>query len=221
MNTCGCDITLGRLKLSFKVIMKVINLLGSDFTNACQKLKAKVTDVYEPDLVIGVATGGAVVLEHMGFESDKKTVIIKRQRPFTKVKRNIKLEVWLPYFPRWVNDIIRELELRFNEYCFNKNNRKLNDKKSELIILQGSVEDFVGAKRILMVDDSVDSGATLTECIDFVRSHLSPDAEIRTASINVTFKNPVIPPTYTLYPRTIIRYPWASDVRGNNEKNSL
>ncbi len=201
--------------------MKVINLLGPDFGNACERLKFKVAESYEPDLVIGIATGGAVVVDNMKYGNEKKIVIIKRQRPFTKVKKKVKLEVWLPYLPQWLNNIIRRLELNFNEYCFNKKDRKINEKKSELLILKGSIEDFSEAKKILMVDDSVDSGATLTECIDFIRPFIKADAEIRTASLNVTFKNPVIPPTYTLYPQAIIRYPWASDVRGNNEKNSI
>lgn len=201
--------------------MKVISLLGSDFSDACQKLKVKVTEVYEPDLVVGIATGGAIVVEKMKFDADKKIVIIKRQRPFTKTKKKIKLEVWLPLIPRWVNNIIRVLELKFNEYRFNKNRANANNKKSELLILEGSVEDISAANKILLVDDSVDSGGTFKECIDFINQHVKPGAELRTSSINVTFDNPLVQPTYTLYQKIIVRYPWASDVRGNNEKNSL
>lgn len=201
--------------------MKVISLLGSDFSDACQKLKVKVTEDYEPDLVIGIATGGAVVVEQMKFATDKKIVIIKRQRPFTKTKKKIKLEVWLPLLPRWVNNIIRVMELKFNEYRFNKSRGGISNKKSELLILKGSVEDITVANKILLVDDSVDSGATFKECVDFIKQYANVHAELRTSSINVTFDNPLVQPTYTLYQRIIVRYPWASDVRGNDEKNSL
>lgn len=109
--------------------MKIINLLGLDFTEACQNLKIKATEVYDPDLIIGIATGGAVVVTHMCFDNDKKIVIIKRQRPFTKAKKQIKLEVWLPYIPRSINNIIRVLELKFNEYRFNKKRHQTDNKK--------------------------------------------------------------------------------------------
>ncbi|HDS8992547.1 TPA: phosphoribosyltransferase family protein [Klebsiella pneumoniae] len=200
--------------------MKIIDLLDAEFIVACNDLKLKVFGDYKPDLIVGIATGGAVVVDHMGLTDDKKIVIIKRQRPFTKTKNKIKLKNWLPYFPFWLSNIIRRLELSFNEYRFyNSSNRKTL--KGDVHFLKGSPDSFLDARKILLVDDSIDSGVTLKECLNFINQYISSETEVRTSSINVTFRKPIIMPDYTLYSRTIVRYPWASDVRLKNEKNSL
>lgn len=69
--------------------------------------------------------------------------------------------------------------------------------------------------RILVVDDAVDSGATLRTVIATIRSTW-PDAEIRSAVLTVTRSRPLILPDYTLYPRgTLLRFPWSLDAAQN------
>lgn len=41
--------------------MKVVSLLGSAFAESCRLLAQKISKDYNPDLVIGVLTGGGYV----------------------------------------------------------------------------------------------------------------------------------------------------------------
>lgn len=67
------------------------------------------------------------------------------------------------------------------------------------------------AQNILIVDDAVDSGATLLAVVEAVRIDM-PGAEVRSAVITQTTPSPVITPDYTLYNnRTLIRFPWSMD----------
>ncbi|HBQ8591393.1 TPA: hypothetical protein U5G31_005092 [Klebsiella pneumoniae] len=192
--------------------MKIVNLLGNDFDDACRRLHDHIEEKYHPELIIGIATGGAVVVEKMKYQEDRNILIIKKQRPFTKTKNKMKFDSWLPYLPEWINNILRLAELSFNEYRFNKKGIIDND-STGIEILKGNVEDIFKAKKILIVDDSVDSGATLKNCVQFIGGIMQTGTEIKTASLNVTFKKPAIFPTFLLYNRTIVRYPWANDVR--------
>src|SRR5262249_37953779 len=58
---------------------------------------------------------------------------------------------------------------------------------------------------LLVVDDAVDSGATLARIIEAVRS-LAPAADIRSAAIAVTTERPRVEPTYALY-HQLCRFP--------------
>jgi len=192
--------------------MEFINLFGNDFDNACKELRILVEKTYHPDMIVGIATGGAVVLSKMGYENDIKTLVIKKQRPFTRTKEKYKFHSWLPYLPEKINNLLRMIELGFNEYQFNKSTIK-NKNSDKVVILSGNIDELYESKKILIVDDSVDSGSTLKSCMEYICTKVPETAEIRTASINVTFKYPEITPTYSLYNRTIVRYPWANDVR--------
>ena len=191
--------------------MKIINLLGNDFDSGCRRLREYIEESYQPELIIGIATGGAIVVEKMDYPSDRNILIIKKQRPFTKAKNTMRFHSWLPYFPEWVNNLLRLVELRFNEYQFNKKGIKKNN--TDIEIIEGDINDIKSAKKILIVDDSVDSGATLKYCVDFISNIMQAGTELKTASINVTFRKPAMFPTFLLYNQTIVRYPWANDVK--------
>ena len=87
--------------------------------------------------------------------------------------------------------------------------RKVNIGKARKVILP----ELRGFRSILIVDDAVDSGKTLKTIVDEVRKKYLT-AEIKTAVITVTTKQPIILPDYYLfYNHTLIRFPWSADSR--------
>ena len=80
----------------------------------------------------------------------------------------------------------------------------------ELALLDDWLREAGPNPRIVVVDDAVDTGATLARVLDAV-AHRAPDAEIRSAVITVTTERPWATPRYTLYRRQLCRFPWSLD----------
>lgn len=70
----------------------------------------------------------------------------------------------------------------------------------------------IDAKTILVVDDAVDSGATMQAVVGAVKK-ANPAAHVVTAAVVVTTKTPVVRPDFHLYDKVLIRFPWAHDYR--------
>lgn len=69
-----------------------------------------------------------------------------------------------------------------------------------------------GARRILIVDDAVDSGESMKKVVETVRG-LNPRASVRTAAITLTTPAPAVSPDYYLYNQVLVRFPWSKDYR--------
>jgi hypoxanthine-guanine phosphoribosyltransferase len=78
---------------------------------------------------------------------------------------------------------------------------------------QGLV-DWLGRNRpqpvLLVVDDAVDSGATLMRVLAELRKLVPDGTVIRSAVVAVTTKTPLIEPDYVFH-RQLCRFPWSLD----------
>ena len=87
---------------------------------------------------------------------------------------------------------------------------KLNvDKNIELFLLEGG-------KKVLFIDDCIDTGYTLKIIEDHFKLKY-PGNDYRIAVATVSHRHPVIQPDYQLYNRVLLRFPWANDVKKNEE----
>lgn len=69
------------------------------------------------------------------------------------------------------------------------------------------------AQRILIVDDTIDTGRTMLAAVAAVRS-ANPRADVRTAVLASTFRRPPVLTDYCLYERTMLTFPWSFDAEG-------
>jgi len=178
---------------------KVITLNPEAFDSACKRLEKSVAKSgFIPDMILSIRTGGLYVGESIF--PDIPHTSVKLQRPSTKAKRPC-LHKLLKILPRPILDRLRIAESLWLE-------RKKQTKPRPSLILPQLTE----VKRILVVDDAVDSGFTLFTVMDAVKT-ARPDADIRSAVITQTTISPMIVPDYTLYNNQIlIRFPWSMDV---------
>jgi len=196
--------------------MKVVDVdKVSDFSDAVQQLERKVIDSgYDPDLIVGIPTGGCFVVAEMKIlVSNSNVCFITKQRKSTATKQKLGLKSFLPYLPRVLNNALRHLESLFLQHKFEKKRDELLSTDNFLIDLDDETKKMViDSKRILVVDDAIDSGQTMKVTIETIRKY-NPFAEIRLTVINTTFINPLVEPDYCLFERQIVRYPWANDVK--------
>ena len=191
--------------------MKVLTLSGDKFSEACYELGCIVIDSgWDFDLVLGVATGGAVVAEELRVRCDLKVNCMKVKccRPSTATKEKLRLRVLLRYLPVTFNNILRTLEHRWCELA------RLPDKSSkrQIEISRSCLAHLKLSKRVLIIDDAIDSGETLSAVVNYVVG-VNNNVEVRTAVITQTWKTPSILPNYCLYKQVLIRFPWSADAK--------
>lgn len=191
--------------------MKVITI---DFNSACVELAEKVKESYQPEVIVGIATGGLFVAQILSEQMNIPLVVVKKQRPMTKIKNKIRLDLVLKKIPYVVSNILRVLETKFNEYRFEKNKSNISYSDNSVEWIEGSFTSLSSFNKILIVDDSIDSGKTLYLVKQFIKMNLDDKVEIKMAVLNQTFKNPLVNPDFLLDKNVIYRFPWSKDTKG-------
>lgn len=191
--------------------MKVITI---DFNFACAELAEKIKQSYQPEVIVGIATGGQFVAKILSEQMNIPLAIVKKQRPMTKIKNKIRLDLVLKKLPYVVSNILRVLETKFNEYRYEKNKSSVSYNDISVEWIKGSFTFLASFNKILIVDDSIDSGKTLYLVKRFIEMNLDDKVEIKTAVLNQTFKNPLINSDFLLDKNVIYRFPWSKDTKG-------
>ena len=195
--------------------MKVIDLLKDDFDIACQDLSQQVIDSsFTPNIIIGVLTGGGVV----GREVNRNLSRIygtlyfelKIQREGSKRKGGEAFTTLLKRIPRGILNLLRIIE---SKYLLYKSKIVKPRRVGEIVFSNDiSLQLERGGNNILLVDDAIDSGATLKLISDYINNNYNNN-NIRIAVITVTNKRTMIDADFYLYnDRTLIRFPWSNDI---------
>lgn len=190
-------------KMEFELEMRVLTLdMGA--VEQCGRELESMAREFDPELIIGIARGG-VTLAKLMFE-DVPHLDVDIHRPSTRWKRKLRSIMRLTRFlPRWISDKMRIAEAK----------RLSKHKPRAIVATPEAVKEMLDAAqyatRILVVDDAVDSGATLRAVFDALKDC---GAEVRGASIALTRADAVAFPYYHIFrPGTLIRFPWSSDAR--------
>ncbi|RBY84637.1 hypothetical protein DQ241_17690 [Blastococcus sp. TF02A-30] len=172
---------------------------------------AEAVAQFEPDLVVGIETGGARVAEAMvdGLGSPQ-LVGVRVQRPATKLKSRMSLGRLFSRLPRGVVDLLRWAEVEMREATLRSQGSSVESGARALLATSALQDAATGARRVLIVDDTIDSGRTLSVVKRAVEL-AEPAAEIRTAVLASTWRRPPVQPDYCLYGRCLLRMPWSFD----------
>lgn len=191
--------------------MRIRTLSDIEFTSYSRELADYVIrSGFHPDILIGIARGGDYVAEAMELPIPRFS--IKCQRTGTKTKSRF-LPNLLRRTPRFICDALRIAESSL--YAL----RERISPTSQILLDESIIsEELLNALqrkqlKILIADDAVDSGHTLLAVRQLIE-RVSNNAEIRTAVITVTRKRTAVRPDFSLFPvGTIVRFPWAPDVK--------
>lgn len=181
------------------MLAHVKTLDRSGFPLVCRQLEEAVTaSGFRPDAVLSIATGGVFVGELM-FEGIPH-LQTRLQRPSTKAKGGFVKQL-VKQLPRCIQNWLRIAESAFLGIIPHPETAPANV----------ALPDLSHYRRILIVDDAVDSGATLKAvCLAVASRHET--AEIKTAAVTQTTLNPLIKPDFTVFNnKTLIRFPWSMD----------
>ena len=180
---------------------KILSLDMPAFIDVCQQLQEIVVKSgFTPDVIIPVPRGGNRVATYLF--ADTKQIPLTLVRPPKGIIKS-SLATGLRMLPECVIDMLRIAEAKILV-------RKRNHMDNTSIILPKLPPEL---KNILIIDDAVDSGATLKAIVEKFAEKYT-DRNVRTAVITVTYSRPTYRPDYAVFDnRTLIRTPWSIDSR--------
>lgn len=190
--------------------MKVLTLNTETFEKESLKLISKLE--VNPDLVVGILSGGGHVLEAIKQHPNVKSSlfeVVTLQRQSTNVKQRF-LKPVLSILPYSILNWLRILES--NSVKAKISNLDLEKLQDNTIAFDTVNTIAKPIKNMLIIDDAIDSGKTMF----VVKSNLQqkfPKAKIKIAVLAWTLDSSIIKPDYYLYNNTLLRFPWSNDYK--------
>jgi len=190
--------------------MKVLTLNTETFEKESLKLISKLE--VNPDLVVGILSGGGHVLEAIKQHPNVKSSLfelVTLQRQSTNVKQRF-LKPVLSILPYSILNWLRIFES--NSVKAKISNLNLEKLQDNTIAFDTRNTIAKPIKNILIIDDAIDSGKTMF----VVKSNLQqkfPKAKIKIAVLAWTIDSSIIKPDYYLYNNTLLRFPWSNDYK--------
>lgn len=185
------------------------------FDDACATLMRLVLQEGRPDALIAIPTGGLHVAEAMAHTVGGRIPILSLtcRRATTPYKQGMAaFKSLVTSLPRPIVDRLRVWE----HAVLTRRSRPAAPTgyrfdRDELARLSAWLAAAGGSPSLVVVDDAVDSGATLSQVMDVVHRHAPPGARIRSAAITVTTRQPLVTPHHALYHGQLCRFPWSLD----------
>ncbi len=190
--------------------MKVLTLNTETFEKESLKLISKLE--VNPDLVVGILSGGGHVLEAIKQHPNVKSSlfeVVTLQRQSTNVKQRF-LKPVLSILPYSILNWLRILES--NSVKAKISNLDLEKLQDNIIAFDTVNTIAKPIKNMLIIDDAIDSGKTMF----VVKNNLQqkfPKAKIKIAVLAWTIDSSIIKPDYYLYNNTLLRFPWSNDYK--------
>jgi hypothetical protein len=195
-----------------------------EFGENCGRLWDLAERSFHPQLVIGIRAGGWWVAEEMRRTRAPRGVLfapLTCRRPTSDVKGKSRLFLFaLKVLPYFVLDGLRLLEYYALTLprCRAVTKRGAGEPHTpdvgELDAIRAAGAALPEDAHVLVVDDSLDSGATLAGVLDTLRRVLPAQAALRTAAFTVLGPAPIVEADFFLYRRINFRFPWSYDFHG-------
>lgn len=186
--------------------MKCIELSLKKLNEECKQWAGDIEKIFSPELIIYIANAGYPIGKAMQEVFKVPMIGIEAKREGSEVKS--KLGKIFSHIPSWVRNVLIYAELKSG----------VHKKKTERHI--GWLDDYMpyqGVTKILVVDDSIDTGHTIKQVQEEIRDKFC-DADIRIAGLNVwDSSKDIIGTDFELYSNTIIKAPMSKDSKEYDE----
>jgi hypoxanthine phosphoribosyltransferase len=183
---------------------------------AAELMGRMVADAYMPDLIVGIATGGLRVAEMLPRPENCPVIgcTVRRATSSGKAQSRVfrGLVRRLPYV---ITNQLRRIEDTSRERSGRSAPVPSGDFQDALATIDSVVRE-PEPRRVVIVDDAVDSGGTLSLVQGALQHRLPTSVALRTAVLAVTrpHQSLLVQPDYHLYDMTLCRFPWSHDFHG-------
>lgn len=167
-----------------------------------KELCHNIHDSYQPDLIVFIAKNGYLLAKEASKEFKVPMIDIKYSDTL-----NTKFDSILPKLPKWLKTWLRE------DLFHNKN---IKNKNEEPIISKKQWKMYKYRKEILVVDDMIDSGKTLSKTLPVIEENFK-DANINVAVLSDASDENVDYANYSYYHNVNLVGPWSKDSKEYQE----
>ena len=172
-----------------------------------KRLAEKICKEYKYDLVIFIAKGSYTIGKELADFNKCKLIEIKATRQRNSIKE--KLKKVLNILPKKVKKVLRNIEFNSNMH------EKIVERK--ISYDEQIWQRYTECKKIILVDDSVDTGHSMKQCKEVVEQYFK-NSEIKLAALNVFSKSEkVVNVNYYLYKDKLLEGPWSNDSKENDK----
>lgn len=192
--------------------MNCIELSLEKLTEKVIEFGTEMKKEYVPDLIVFIARGGYPIAKPLSELFNVPLIGVKASRKGNALKE--KISFLFKYIPNFVRNKLIALELKTNIHGKN------NERNVEFID-DSDVQKYSEVLKILIVDDSIDTGESL-KAVEKLINQSFKNAKIKSLGLNVWKKSEsVIKTDYAIYEDTIIKAPMSKDSREYDEFNQI
>ena len=180
--------------------MLVKTVDNNELQKLCKCLAYKVYEsTYHPDCVLAVPTGGIIPAEIIRNElcqlyNDNSIELVDIG---CNQKKNITFNRLLRLLPTTLLNYLRVISLKIKRVVPSPEIKHIR------------IDIPAKCKNILIVDDAIDTGKTLSEILEGLNDNIN----YKIAVLTVTLYNPKVVSDYNIFNNVILRLPWAIDVK--------
>lgn len=186
--------------------MDYLELSKKNVQEKSKELFTKIKDDdYNFELVIFIARGALYIGQEISKLNNVPLLEIKATRKTSFLKSIIKPIMKL--IPKNILIYMRKKEMNSN-YHEKNSERKVDFNHKQF-------QKYKKVKKIIIVDDSIDSGNTILE-VKKVLEDFFDEAEFKIAALNY-MKKTIIKPEYYIFSDTMLNGPWSNDSKYNKE----
>lgn len=156
--------------------MKFVEYSTKELENDCRKWGMEIFKEHHPDLIIYIARAGYLCAKPMAELGNIPLLGVGAVRRGNNIKEVI--GPIFAYCPRLIRNILASIEIKSS----------IHKKKTERkVLFHKSIEslDKKSFKKVLIVDDAVDTGYTMKKVIEVTRKEF-PNAEVKSACLNMS-----------------------------------
>lgn len=187
--------------------MDFLEVFIENLAKETKKLYNQINKDYQYDCVIFVARGSYLIGKQLADLNHCPLLEISAKRKGGKLKKRI--QPLLQVIPLKLKKMLREREFKSNVH---ENNYERN-----IIFNENIWHKYQEAKKILVVDDSVDTGFTIKYVKEAVENFFQ-NSEVKIAALNVFEKSKKIVKTdFYIYNDTLLEGPWSNDSKENKK----
>lgn len=183
--------------------MQKIELNRKELENECNSWARRISESYQPDLIIYIAKGGYLIGREMREVFNVPMIGIGTSRDGNNFKE--KIGPFVAMLPNFVRNFLILIEMKSNKHG------KSTERHVHFLDNIEEKIDVKTIKNILVAEDSVDTGHSLKQSLEEIKK-VFPDAKVKVASLNVWDKSKdIVSVDYALYQNAIIKTPMSKD----------
>lgn len=180
---------------------QVIDVTLEKLNGYISDLVQKLEEIdYTPDHILYIERAGLFVAHKISGHFNCPMSGVRSGRSGGSLKSKIKPV--LRYLPRSVTHLLRRLEIKLNIH-------EINSERN--VSFQGELPSI--GKKILIVDDAVDTGNSMKAVIGILIQNGHAPGCLKTAVLTTTEAAPFLKPDVSLFHQDILAFPWSYDSR--------